>query len=124
MADILISAHGSDDGGNAAGKVHLILGSHLGDEASISLSEANYHFVGENEGDFAGWPVLTGDVDGDGLDDIFVGAFHNDDGGEDAGKVYTNFFSNKVVFTQHSKFFNLSIETINYPHLLCIKYYL
>jgi hypothetical protein len=45
--------------------------------------------VGEDAGDVAGTSVSSaGDVDGDGLDDLLVGAPSNDEGGTDAGKGY------------------------------------
>jgi hypothetical protein len=57
------------------------------DDNSLALSD--YSFVGENEGDYAGGKITSaGDVDGDGLDDLLVGAYRNDDGGSDAGKGY------------------------------------
>ena len=44
---------------------------------------------GENSGDGFGFDVAgAGDVNGDGYDDLLVGALQNDDAGNDAGKVY------------------------------------
>lgn len=89
LSDILIGSYGSDDGGFQAGKSYLIKGSNLGSTSEISLSTADYSFVGENAGDKAGVTLsFNGDVDGDGLDDILIGAYNNDDGGNDAGKSY------------------------------------
>jgi hypothetical protein len=35
-----------------------------------------------------GWTRPAGDVNGDGLDDVLLGAPYSDDGGSDAGKAY------------------------------------
>ncbi len=88
-ADILIGAPENDDGGSNAGKTYLILGESLGSTTTIALADADYAFIGENSNDKSGTSVSSaGDVDGDGLDDILIGAFQNDDGGSNAGKSY------------------------------------
>ena len=90
--DILIGAPGNDLAGVDAGKAYLMLartlppggiGQHI-----ISLGNADYVFLGEREGDRAGFAGASGDIDGDGKADILIGAPGNDDGGEDAGKLY------------------------------------
>jgi hypothetical protein len=46
-------------------------------------------FDGEAASDCLGFSVSgAGDVDNDGYDEVIVGAYCNDDGGEDAGKAY------------------------------------
>ncbi len=58
-------------------------------DSTNSLSSADFSFVGEHSEDHAGWSISgAGDVDGDGLDDILVGAWANDQSGTVAGKAY------------------------------------
>jgi len=48
-----------------------------------NLSDAETEFHGEAENDTAGRSVASaGDVNGDGVDDLIIGAPHNDTGGE------------------------------------------
>jgi hypothetical protein len=89
LDDILVGASENGDGGLSAGKAYLILGSSLGGLTEIDLRTADYTFVGENEGDIAGRRVSSaGDVDGDGLDDILIGAGGVEDGALNVGAAY------------------------------------
>ena len=55
----------------------------------VSLTESEYVLRGEGAGDGAGgWVAPAGDVDGDGLADMLVAAYWNDQAGTDAGKSY------------------------------------
>jgi hypothetical protein len=86
--DILIGAYS----GNTAGKTSLIFGKSSGWKINQSLSTADASFIGEDEGDWSGCSVDgAGDVNGDGYDDILIGAYGNDDGGNSAGKTYLIF---------------------------------
>ncbi|MFC1937145.1 integrin alpha [Chloroflexota bacterium] len=88
-ADILIGAYLDDDGGDLAGQSYLILGKASGWAMDTSLSDADASFIGEDAGDSSGLRVASaGDVNGDGYDDILIGAYANDDGGSDAGQSY------------------------------------
>ncbi len=83
-SDIVVGAHHNDCGGTDSGKVHLYLGSSSG-----LLTTASWTAIGEVAGDQFGKSMASaGDVNGDGYDDIIVGACYNDDGGYCAGKVY------------------------------------
>ena len=87
--DMLVSATGSDAGGNYSGQVYLILGRASGWTSDTLLATADASFVGEASNDYAGEAVAgVGDVDGDGLDDFVVGAWGSDVGGTDAGQTY------------------------------------
>jgi len=87
--DILIGAPQDDDGGSNAGQTYLVLGKASGLTMDMHLSNADASFWGENAGDDSGISVAgAGDVNGDGYDDILIGAYYNDAGGTDAGQTY------------------------------------
>ena len=96
LSDLLIDAHSNSDGGNGAGKTYLMLGATLALGGAFDLSTADTAFVGENPGDLSGGAVSSaGDVNGDGLADILIGAPNNVEGGgttpgvvDGAGKTY------------------------------------
>jgi hypothetical protein len=84
--DLLVGAFGNDRGGHAAGAAYLVLGPVTG---TLDLSLADATLVGEASSDQAGNFVAgAGDVDGDGHDDLFVGAPYNTDGASQAGAAY------------------------------------
>lgn len=90
-SDILIGAGGNDDAATDAGKCYVIFGKPSGWAVNTSLSKADASFIGENAGDGAGGIANAGDVNGDGIDDILIGASGNDHGGTDAGIAYLVF---------------------------------
>ncbi|MFA6475053.1 MAG: integrin alpha, partial [Patescibacteria group bacterium] len=82
--DFLVGAYGND---SSTGAVYLIYGT---DSilTSADLSTA-VKFTGESPNDFAGYSVASaGDVNGDGYDDILIGAKGDDTIGTNAGAVY------------------------------------
>jgi len=89
IADIVIGGPGESSAGTGAGAVWLLSGDTVRQSTSLSLDDALYTFTGEGTGDAAGYSVaLIDDVDEDGLSDILIGAYLNDDVGADAGKAY------------------------------------
>ena len=97
--DIVIGADQNDDAGTNAGAVYLIYGG-SSTLTSASLSTA-IEFTAEVANDRAGAAVATGDVNGDGFDDILVGAGLNDDAGTDAGAVYL-LYGKSITYTAAS----------------------
>ena len=87
FGDVLVGAVDNADGGYMAGAAYLMLGS--ASPASLFLDTAEAQFSGAAAGDNAGFGVAgAGDVDGDGLADLLVGAYDDDDGGANAGAAY------------------------------------
>ncbi len=77
--DLLLGARGWQDTVSDAGAAYLLAG---GVHPPASLSEASAVIHGGQERDFAGCAVLgPGDLDGDGLSDLVVGARGEDSGG-------------------------------------------
>jgi hypothetical protein len=89
LDDVLIGAPNRSEGHGNNGKIYLMFGESLLNTNTISLQSADFHFLGEEDGDLAGWSLSSaGDIDGDGLGDIIIGAPFNDANGENSGKVY------------------------------------
>ena len=104
--DLIIAArHASPDGRTSAGECYIVFGTNAGFPANFDLStlDGTNGFVikGINAGDCLGGVNVengvseAGDVNGDGVDDIIIGAFEADpDGKYSAGESYVVFGSN------------------------------
>ncbi len=72
FADLLIGARGHHAGGTSAGAAYVVSGPVTG---TLDLAMADAKLVGPDAYEYAGWSVsAAGDVDGDGFDDLLVGA--------------------------------------------------
>ncbi len=84
--DLLIGAYYEGTGGTGAGAAYLVYGPVSG---VVGLGSADAAFIGETLHDAAGKNVaFGGDTNGDGYDELLVGATGQDAGGTGAGAVY------------------------------------
>ena len=84
--DVAIGAPFNDSTAHRAGAVYLFFGPL--ENASLNASDADVTLFGEASGDQAGKSIAAGDVDGDGYDDLVIGAPFNAAAGQNAGAVY------------------------------------
>jgi len=93
--DLIVGAPLGNDGGTDAGEAYVVFGkaSGFGTIDLTNLGAASGFIIqGDFAGDQAGWSVsAAGDVNGDGFDDLIVGAPMGDNGGMDAGEAYVLF---------------------------------
>ena len=83
--DLLTGAHWFD---NERGKAYVVLGNHSGWVQDVDLGLSDISLLGENVSDWAGKVASGGDADGDGVDDILVGAPQHVRFGSEVGKAY------------------------------------
>ena len=90
LADLLIGASGVNLGGADSGAAYVLLGATISAlPGALDLGNADGRHHGESGYDMAGYGLAgAGDVDGDGLDDLLVGAPYEDEGARDAGAAY------------------------------------
>ena len=88
--DLLLSAYKLDTNNDDIGATYVFNGGGLSGE--IAMSSADARILGEANGDESGTTMVGGgDVNGDGYNDIVIGAPKNDEGGSNAGASYVVF---------------------------------
>jgi Ca2+-binding RTX toxin-like protein len=97
--DVIIGAIGADPNGVAnAGTSYVVFGSDAGFAANLNLSTLNgtngFRINGTQGADSSGYSVASaGDVNGDGIDDLIIGALNANPNGLDSGASYIVFGS-------------------------------
>ncbi len=95
--DLIIGAYGADTNGGNSGESYVVFGGPgVGSTGGIDLSalhgDNGFVLRGIGPGDFSGFSVSSaGDVNGDGVDDIIVGADGADPNGGSSGESYVVF---------------------------------
>ena len=103
--DLLIGASTADENGLSAGTSFVVYGKASGFSADLNLSSLNgengFKLVGVTAHDMSGGSVSSaGDVNGDGFDDLVIGAYGSDANADYAGSSYVFFGSNNGAVTR------------------------
>ncbi len=91
MPELAVGAPGDDDGGNGRGAIWLLsLNSDgiVADSSKISQKEGGFGGVIVDNDQFGGAIAAIGDIDGNGTNDLAVGAHLSDDGGDRRGSAW------------------------------------
>ncbi|MEI6797808.1 MAG: hypothetical protein WCO04_01150, partial [Pseudomonadota bacterium] len=97
LDDVIVGAYGDDRNSENAGASFVVFGKADGDKVELSTlvsgtSDAGFVINGASQLDFSGFSVSSaGDVNGDGLDDLIVGAYKSDPNGNRSGASYVVF---------------------------------
>ena len=111
-SDLIIGALGADPNGSSSGASYVVFGGGAGFGANLDLSSLNgadgFRISGGAEYDYSGRSVASaGDINGDGFDDLIIGAWGADPNGIDSGASY-------VVFGSGAAFgANLDLSSLN-----------
>ena len=97
--DLIVGAYGASANGSDSGRSYVVFGSSAGFPAELDFSSLNgfngFMLNGEAELDESGWSVSgTGDINGDGIDDLIIGAYRADLFGSKSERSYLVFGTN------------------------------
>ncbi len=108
VGDLAVGAPNDGDGGNFRGAVWVLFLNTDGTgtvKSHQKISDTEGGFTGTlDNGDIFGISVASlGDLNGDGVGDLAVGAMHDDDGGLDRGAVWILFLNTDGMVKSHQK---------------------
>ena len=106
VGDLAVGATFDDDGGGSRGAVWILFlntdGTVKGHQ-KISSTEGGFTGALDNQDRFGVSVTSLGDLDGDGVGDLAVGSFADDDGGENVGAVWVLFLNDDGTVKSHQK---------------------
>ncbi len=106
VSDLAVGAPGDDDGGGDRGAVWILLMNASGTVKSsnkISSSQGGFSGVLDNGDNFGSSLAALGDLDGDGVGDLAVGAIKDDDAGLNRGAVWILFLNSDATVKSYQK---------------------
>ncbi len=106
VGDLVVGAPNDDDGGENRGAVWILFINTNGTVKSHQkISATQGGFIGElvDHTHFGNSVTALGDLDGDGVDDMAVGAWGDDDGGENRGAVWVLLLNTDGTVKTHQK---------------------
>ena len=106
VSDLAVGAKWDDDGGGARGAVWVLFLNADGTVKShqkISDTEGGFTGTLDNSDEFGSSVASLGDIDGDGVGDLAVGAIWDDDGGFRGGAVWVLFLNPDGTVKAHQK---------------------
>jgi hypothetical protein len=102
VEDMVVGAQGDDDGGNGSGAVWVLFmntDGTVGSHQKISRTEGGFPGILDNSDGFGRSVCYVGDINGDGVEDLAVGAANDDDGGNALGAVWLLFLTDEDIIT-------------------------
>ncbi len=95
FADLIVGARYDEPNGSSSGASFVVFGKTDGSAVELSNIESGsggFVINGVSAGDFSSFPVSNaGDVNGDGFDDLIVGAYFDDPNGDNSGTSFVIF---------------------------------
>jgi hypothetical protein len=88
--DIAVGAYADDNGGDRSGAIHIMFMNTDGSvDSTVEINSTTTNGPDLSDADLFGRSITSiGDLNADGIDDIAVGAFYDDNGGSDRGAIH------------------------------------